>query len=80
MSIFLLIITALWPQFVEVNAELDMRRLGERDRQLFESLSKNIEDYYLNTQFLADASDINIAIRATTPARHLSRWVPGFFV
>ena len=62
MTIFLLITIDLWSQFVEVNAELDMRRLGERDRQLFESLSENIEDYYLNTQFSTDVDDLDLTI------------------
>ena len=48
--------TSLWSQFIEVNAELDMRRLSEGDRQIFSSLAEDIENYYLNTQFSSDMS------------------------
>ena len=33
-----------WPQFSEINTELDMRRLSEGDRQLFSSLAEDIEN------------------------------------
>ena len=59
---FLLIGSYAWPQFAEVNAELDMRRLSEGDRQLFATLTEDIENYYLNTQFSADVSDLVIVI------------------
>ena len=62
MTIFLFVGTNLWSQFVDVNVELDMRRLSEGDRQLFESLKEDLESYYLNTQFLANSDDLNMAI------------------
>ena len=60
--IFLFIGPFAWSQFVEVNAELDMRRLSEGDRQLFTTLAEDIENYYLNTQFSADVSDLEMVI------------------
>ena len=54
--------TSLWSQFIKVNAELDMRRLSEGDRQIFSSLAEDIENYYLNTQFSSDVSDLGIVI------------------
>ena len=44
--IFLFIGPFAWSQFVEVNAELDMRRLSEGDRQLFDTMADDIENYY----------------------------------
>ena len=54
--------TSLWSQFVKVNAELDMRRLSEGGRQIFSSLAEDIENYYLNTRFLSNVSDLGIVI------------------
>ena len=62
LTIILLIGTSLWSQFVEVNAVLDMRRLGEGDRQLFETLTEDIENYLLNTPFVADIGHLSISI------------------
>jgi len=59
---FLLIGSFVWSQFAEVNTELDMRRLNERDRIIFVSLAEDIENYYLNTQFSADISDLAMSI------------------
>ena len=42
-AIFLLIGSFSWAQFVEVNAELDLRRLSEGDRQLFETLIEDLK-------------------------------------
>ena len=61
-GLFLLMETFAWPQFIEVNADLDMRRLSEGDRQLFASMSEDIENYYINTQFSADVSDLEMII------------------
>ena len=58
----ILIETSLLSQFVKVNAELDMRRLSEGDRQIFSSLAEDIENYFLNTQFSSDVSDLEIVI------------------
>ena len=44
LTVCILIETGLWSQFVEVNAELDMRRLSEVDRQLFETLTVDVEN------------------------------------
>ena len=54
--------TSLWSQFIKVNAELDMRRLSEGGRQIFSFLAEDIENYYLNTQFSSDVSDLGIVI------------------
>ena len=61
-AFFLLIGSFIWPQFIEVNAELDLRRLSEGDRQLFTTLAEDIENYLLNTQFSADAYDLEVVI------------------
>ena len=42
--IFLLTGSFAWSQFVEINAELDMRRLSEGDRQLFDTMADDIEN------------------------------------
>ena len=61
-AFFLLIGSFSWSQFKEVNAELDLRRLSEGDRQLFTTLAEDIENYLLNTQFSADANDLELVI------------------
>jgi hypothetical protein len=61
-AFFLLIGSFSWSQFIEVNAELDLRRLSEGDRQLFIILAEDIENYLLNTQFSADANDLELVI------------------
>ena len=61
-AFFLLIGSFIWSQFIEVNAELDLRRLSEGDRQLFTTLAEDIENYLLNTQFSADANDLELVI------------------
>ena len=61
-TFFLLMGSFAWPQFAEVNAKLDMRRLSEGDRQIFISFTEDIENYYLNTQFSADVSDLGMII------------------
>ena len=62
LAVCLLMGTRLWSQFVEVNAELDMRRLSEGDRQIFSFLAEDVKNYYLNTQFSSDVSDLDIVI------------------
>ena len=62
LTICILMEASLFSQFIEVNAELDMRRLSEGDRQLFETLTVDVENYYLNTQFSADLDDLNMVI------------------
>ena len=61
-AFFLLIGSFSWSQFIEVNAELDLRRLSEGDRQLFTTLAEDIENYLLNTQFSANDNDLELAI------------------
>ena len=61
-AFFLLIGSFSWSQFIEVNAELDLRRLSQGDRQLFTTLAEDIENYLLNTQFSADANDLEMVI------------------
>ena len=65
--------TSLWSQFIKVNAELDMRRLSEGDRQIFSSLAVDIKNYYLNTQFAADVSDLEIVIDIRLVLESVSR-------
>ena len=49
-------------QFVGANVELDLRRLSEGDRQLFNTMGENIKEYYLNTQFSPEVADLEIEI------------------
>ena len=69
----ILIETGLWSQFVEVNVELDMRRLSEGDRQLFETLTEDIKNYYLNTPFAADLEDLDMIINLRLVLESVSR-------
>ena len=71
--IFLITGSFSWAQFVEVNAELDMRRLSEGDRQLFDTMADDIENYYLNTQFSADVSDLEMVIDIRLVLESVSR-------
>ena len=61
-AVFLLIGSFSWAQFIEVNAELDLRRISEGDRQLFTTLAEDIENYFLNTQFSATTNDLEIIV------------------
>ena len=72
-AFFLLIGSFSWSQFIEVNAELDLRRLSEGDRQLFTTLAEDIENYLLNTQFSADANDLEVAIDIRLVLESVSR-------
>ena len=71
--IFLLTGSFAWSQFVEVNTELDMRRLSEGDRQLFNTLAEDIENYYINTQFFANVSDLEMVIDIRLVLESVSR-------
>ena len=71
--IFLFIGPFAWSQFVEVNAELDMRRLSEGDRQLFDTMADDIENYYLNTQFSANVSDLEMVVDIRLVLESVSR-------
>ena len=61
-AIFLLIGSFSWAQFIEVNAELDLRRISEGNRQLFTTLAEDIENYFLNTQFSATTDDLEMIV------------------
>ena len=61
-AIFLLIVSFSWAQFIEVNAELDLRRISEGNRQLFTTLAEDIENYFLNTQFSATKNDLEMIV------------------
>ena len=61
-AIFLFIGSFSWAQFIEVNAELDLRRISEGDRQLFITLAEDIENYFLNTQFSATTNDLEMIV------------------
>lgn len=69
----LLIGSFSWSQFKEVNAELDLRRLSEGDRQLFTTLAEDIENYLLNTQFSANANDLEVVIDIRLVLESVSR-------
>ena len=56
------LISLLKSQFIEFNIELDLRRLSESDRQLFETFAEDIENYFLNTQFGIGIDDLSVAI------------------
>ena len=71
--IFLFIGPFAWSQFVEVNTELDMRRLSEGDRQLFDTMAEDIENYYINTQFSADVNDLEMVINIRLVLESVSR-------
>ena len=71
--IFLFTGSFAWSQFVEINAELDMRRLSEGDRQLFDTMADDIENYYLNTQFSTDVSDLEMVIDIRLVLESVSR-------
>jgi len=61
--ILLIVLGAMgWGQFLDVNVDLDMRRLSEGDRQLFITMTEDIKDYYLNTQFSSDLGDLGMMI------------------
>ena len=47
LGIYLLVCSKLFSQFIEVNAELDLRRLSEGDRIIFENLSNDIKNYFI---------------------------------
>ena len=51
-----------WGQFIEVNVDLDMRRLSEGDRQLFNSIAEDMKQYYLNTLFSPEVDDLKMSI------------------
>jgi len=51
-AFFLLIGSFSWSQFIEVNAELDLRRLSEGDRQLFTTLAEDIDSRKTELQSL----------------------------
>ena len=51
-----------WGQFIEVNVDLDMRRLSEGDRQLFNSIVEDMKQYYLNTLFSPEVDDLKMSI------------------
>ena len=72
-AFFLLIGSFGWSQFIEVNAELDLRRLSEGDRQLFTTLAEDIENYLLNTQFSVDANDLEVVIDIRLVLESVSR-------
>ena len=72
-AIFLLIGSFSWAQFIEVNAELDLRRLSEGDRQLFTTLAEDIKNYFLNTQFSATTNDYEMIVDIRLVLESVSR-------
>ena len=49
-------------QFIGVDVNVDLRRLSEGDRQLFHTIATDIEEYFLNTQFAQEVTDLEIQI------------------
>ena len=62
-----------WGQFVEVNVNLDLRRLSEGDRQLFNTMQEDIKNYFLQTQFSPDVSDLEMTIDIRLVLESISR-------
>ena len=60
-SIFLIDIKT-YSQILEAEIELDLRRLGEGQRILFETLSSDITNYLTNNQFSIENSDLDLYI------------------
>ena len=58
----MVLISMSWGQFVDVNVTLDMRRLNEVERQLFNTMSSDIKNYFLGTQFSLDVTDLEMII------------------
>ena len=52
-------------QFVEVNVYLDLRRLSEGERQLFTTMTEDMQQYFLNSQFTPDIADMKMIIDRT---------------
>jgi len=77
LSIYLIWLISLgsmgWGQFIEVSAELDMRRLSEGDRQLLNSMEEDMKQYFLNTQFSPQVSDLEIIIDFRLVLESISR-------
>jgi hypothetical protein len=62
-NFFILLFSSFaYNQFIDVNVELDLRRLSEGDKQLFTSLSEDVESYLLNTQFSPKSNDLEIFV------------------
>ena len=73
---FIVIIISLtfgFGQFIEVNVDLDMRRLSEGDRQIFHSMEEDLEQYFLNTQYSSDVSDFEMIIDIRLVLESVSR-------
>ena len=49
-------------QFINVNVNIDMKRLSEGDRQLFYSFAEDIKHYFINTEFSPEVSDLTLII------------------
>ncbi len=60
--LLLLLTTFCFSQFIQVNATLDLRRLSEGEKQLFETLAEDIENYFLNTRFAPEAADLELVV------------------
>ena len=65
--------TMIFGQFIEVNVDLDLRRLSEGDRQLFHSMTEDIKNYYINTQFSPEVTDLEMIIEFRLVLESVSR-------
>ena len=52
----------IFAQFNDVNVKLDLRRINEGHRHIFDSFSQDIEKYYVNTQFSPEVDDFELEI------------------
>jgi len=72
-TIFLLIGSICFAQFIDVNAELDLRRLSEGDRSIFSTLAEDMENYLLSTQFSSEVNDLEMFIEIRLVLESVSR-------
>ncbi|MDP6853295.1 MAG: DUF4835 family protein [Candidatus Marinimicrobia bacterium] len=62
-GLLLVLLTCLsFAQFFQVNASLDLRRLSEGEKQLFDTFAEDMENYFLNTSFASEASDLDLVV------------------
>ena len=63
----------VFTQFINVKAELDLRRINESDRIIFNNFSNDIENYFSNTQFGSDLDDLELVIHCRLILESISR-------
>jgi len=63
----------VFTQFIDIKAELDLRRINESDRIIFNNFSNDIENYFSNTQFGSDLDDLELVIHCRLILESISR-------